>query len=806
MVAPPPVFVPAFVARIGPVPALAGWVLGIAMQLQQTALWALETYLFMACLACSLWWLGWRPALRHGARVALVLLAAAALGFSLTGLRSAAFAQQALDPQWEGRDVQVQGVVVQMPQPQAQAWRFRLQVESAQWQGQEIALPARLDVGWYGGSFGRGDARPALPTVRAGERWRMTLRLKAPHGQHNPHGFDYELWMWERGVQASAYVREGARVAAPLRLAQTWQAPVAQARQWVRERIQSRVEAPAQAALVAALVVGEQNAIEQADWEVFRATGVAHLVAISGLHVTMFAWLAMALIGRGWRGNASLCLWVPAPHAALAGGVLLATAYAVFSGWGLPAQRTCVMLASVACLHWWGVRWPWPQRWLLACAVVLAWDPWAWLQAGFWLSFVAVAVLFSSDSDARRQAGWRGLTQRLLAALREQWIVTLALAPLTLLLFGQVSLIGLLANLLAIPWITWLVTPLAMLGVLWAPLWDLAAAAIGLWLDGLRWLATLPWATLVRPTPPVWLAAAGMLGVALLVLRLPWHMRGLGVPLLLLLFLWQPARPATGHFELLAADVGQGNAVLVRTARHALLYDTGPTYGPQSDAGQRVLVPLLQALQVPLDRVVLSHRDADHAGGAAAVLAMQPQADLLSSIEDTHVLQTQRPARRCVAGQHWEWDGVVFDILHPQPTDYARRGSPNALSCVLRVRAAAGATALLVADIEAAQEAALLAGGADLRADWLLVPHHGSKTSSSADFLDAVQPHMAMVQAGYRNRYGHPVPLVLQRYAERNILVQDSPHCGAMTWQSAQPRDYVCTRMERRRYWHHRIP
>jgi competence protein ComEC len=789
--------------RIGPFPVLAGWVLGTALQLQQPLLWGFLVYVSTGLAAVGLACWGRCSRLRHRVPVLMVLLGVAGLAFALTGLRGLLFAQSSLDPQWEGRDVQVQGVVSQLPQQQASGWRFRLQVESAQLDGQAIQIPQRLDVGWYAGT--RPDL-PMMPTVRAGERWRMTLRLKAPHGNHNPHGFDYELWLWEQGVQASAYVRDGARAVAPLRLAQTWHAPVAQARQWVRERIRARVVVPEQAALVAALVVGEQSAIAKADWEVFRTTGVAHLVAISGLHVTMFAWLAAAVVGRLWRCSARLCQCVPAPNAALIGGLLLATAYALFSGWGLPAQRTCVMLATVSCLRLCGVHWPWPQRWLLACAVVLAWDPWAWLQAGFWLSFVAVAVLFSTDAGQRYGAGWRGAAQRALAMLREQWIVTLALAPLTLLLFGQVSLVGLLANLAAIPWITWLVTPLAMLGVLWAPLWDFAAAAIVVWMEGLRWLATLPWATLARPAPPLWLAAAGLLGVALLVLRLPWHLRGLGAALLLPLFLWQVPQPAEGHFELLAADVGQGNAVLVRTARHALLYDTGPTYGPSTDAGQRVLVPLLQALQVSLDRVLLSHRDADHAGGAAAVLAMQPQAHWSSSIEDSHPLQAQRPIQRCEVGQSWVWDGVAFEILHPSVGDYARKLTPNALSCVLRIRAAGGQTALLVGDIEKAQEAALVASGVDLRADWLLVPHHGSKTSSSGEFLDAVQPHLAMVQSGYKNRYGHPVSQVLQRYYERNILVQYSPRCGAMIWQSGQPLGYLCTRLERGRYWQHRVP
>ena len=391
--------------------------------------------------------------------------------------------------------------------------------------------------------------------------------------------------------------------------------------------------------------------------------------------------------------------------------------------------------------------------------------------------------------------------------LREQWVITVALAPLTLLLFGQVSVVGLVANALAIPWVTLVVTPLAMLGVLVPALWDVAASAAGLLLVWLQWLASFSWGQWSTALPPLWAGVAGVLGGVVLVAPLPWSMRALGVPLVLPVLLWSPPLPPPGQFELLAADVGQGNAVLVRTAHHALLYDAGPRYSLESDAGHRVLVPLLQALNTRLDMLVLSHRDADHVGGAAAVLAMQPQASLLSSIEASHPLQALRSAQRCEAGQRWVWDGVQFEVLHPQAADYETAAKPNAMSCVLRISNGVR-TALLVGDIERAQEARLVAQSeADLlRSDVLLVPHHGSKTSSSAEFLDAVHPRWALVQSGYRNRFGHPRAEVLERYQERGIGVINSPRCGAMTWKSWQTVDVACTRQLALRYWHHRVP
>ena len=795
-------------------PGLAAWLLGTALQLQQARLFDGLIYALLLLFGIACMRKAWaQNATTHG-RVLWVSVAMALLAFGVTGLRASVFLTHALDPALEGRDVAVVGVISSMPQRNETGLRFRFEVESAQAQGQVLTLPDKLDLSWYAGVFRAPAqdgtmsqaaelARPPAP-LQAGERWQFTVRLKAPHGARNPHGFDYELWLWLQGVQATGYVRASPKDPAPQRLVQTGWHPVERVRQAVRDQIFEQVEDRSVAGLIAALVVGDQQAIERVDWDVFRATGVAHLMAISGLHITMFAWLAALLVGWLWRRSRRLCLALPAPTAALLGGVLLATAYALFSGWGVPSQRTVLMLATVAVLRLTGKRWPWPATWLLACAVVVAVDPWALLQAGFWLSFVAVGILFATGSDSTGTHG-TGARGRLVSMFRQQWVITLALTPLTLLLFGQVSVVGLAANALAIPWVTLVVTPLAMLGVAVPALWDVTAWAMALLTGYLQWLAALPFATVSIAQAPLWAGAVGLLGGALLTMPMPWTLRSLGLPLILPVLLWQAPRPPTGQFDVLAADIGQGNAVLVRTAHHALLYDAGPRFSLESDAGHRVLVPLLRAQGTNLDMLLLSHRDSDHAGGALAVLTMQPEARLVSSIGVSHELQAVRPVTRCEAGQRWQWDGVEFEVLHPTAADYERAGAPNSLSCTLRISNGAQ-TVLLVGDIEQAQEARLVAQGTPLKADVLLVPHHGSKTSSSAVFLDAVKPRFALVQSGYRNRFGHPAPSVLVRYAERQIEVLDSPHCGAMHWQSAQPMAVKCERQASLRYWHHRVP
>jgi len=802
-------------------PALLGVLAGSALQLLQPALWSFQIYMLFVLLALVAYGFAaifFRNFPRSAALVGF--LAMTLLVFGTTGLRAKVFVQSALTPVLEGQDIAVSGVVAGLPQSFEGGLRFRFEQDAARLAGQPVQLPQQLELAWYTGLFGQGDGasdpagelQRSPAKLQAGERWQFTVRLKAPHGGINPYGFDYELRQWEQGVQATGYVRAGPKDPTPRRLAQTWRHPVDGLRQQVRTAIFASVPDSRAAGVLAALVTGDQGAIERADWDVFRATGVAHLMSISGLHITMFAWLAAALLGGLWRRSQRLCLWWSAPSAALVGGVMLAAVYALFSGWGVPAQRTVLMLATVTALRLMGLRWPWPQVWLLACSVVVALDPWALLQAGFWLSFVAVGVLFASDSGADRPIDKRA-RGRFVSMLREQWVITLALTPLSLLLFGQVSLVGLLANSVAIPVVTLLVTPLAMLGVVVPGLWPSAAWVINLLGEVLRWLASWPWAVFWVAQAPWWAGAAAVLGGALLAMRLPWSLRLAALPLVLPVLLWQAPKPLEGQFDLLAADIGQGSAVLVRTHQHALQYDAGPRFSSESDAGQRVLVPLLRALGVRLDTLMLSHRDSDHTGGAQAVVTMQPQAQLISSMAGEDGLLTQRPAMRCLAGQHWHWDGVDFEVLHPQVGDYGQLKKTNAMSCVLRI-SNGQRTALLVGDIEQPQEAQLvqaLASGAPgdmspLRADVLLVPHHGSKSSSSASFLEAVQPRMALVQAGYRNRFGHPATPVLVRYKEHGVMLVDTPHCGAMTWQSWSPELLRCQREFDRRYWHHQVP
>ncbi len=803
------------------VSGLLGWVLGIGLQLQQPELWSTVAYASLCAgglvAAVLLWALG-RPcswahgggALGHWALALCIFGCAAALGAGQAGWRANQMAAKSLNPELQGMDLDLTGRIVGLPSRGAEHWRFEMSVEAAEKAGRPVDLPQRLQLSWY-----QRDTPPsslAENGPRAGERWRLRVRLRSPHGNANPNGFDRERWLWENGIGATGYVRTGARDPAPQRLAQApWR--LARLRQDVSDQIRQRVSDPRSAGVLAALVVGEQSAIERADWMLFRDTGVAHLMSISGLHVTMFAWLAVRLVGAFWRRmamwRAALVLAVPVPWAAGLGGVALATAYAAFSGWGIPSQRTVLMLALVVLLRLLGRQWPWPVVWLAAMALVLWLDPFALLQAGFWLSFVAVGILFASDPGQRqavsasrpvhagskvRQAGGAGVR-----LLREQAVMTLALAPLSLLLFGQFSVVGLVANLLAIPWVTLGVTPLAMLGAVVPGLWELAALGVRGLTAVLAWLAQWPWAVVYRPVPPLLLALGAVVGGVLLVMPWPWAVRLAGLVLCGPALLWQPDRPAAGSFEVHAIDVGQGSALLVRTATHSMLYDTGPRYGPDSDAGQRLVVPLLRAWGEQPDMVVVSHIDSDHAGGMQAVRTAWPAARWLSSFDD-------QAARRCLAGQRWQWDGVDFEILHPSAEHYDPEGkgrlSSNAMSCVLRISNGQHA-AWLGGDLDARHETRLALLRPAERATLLVAPHHGSQTSSSPVLLNTLQPRWVLVQSGYRNRFQHPSEVVLERYRARGIRWAESPVCGMAVWRSEEPDQVACHREQVLRFWHH---
>lgn len=785
--------------------ALAGFALGTALLQLQTTLPGESATVGLAAAGIALLLGATRvpPALlRAGVSTAGALL----LGFAWAALCANGRLADALPDASEGRDLLLSGTIASLPQPFDRGVRFEFAVDDSAL----AKVPRHIQITWYS-SYAGAPEQP-IPVVHAGERWKLTARLRKPHGNANPHGFDYEAWLLERGIRATGYVRIGRDNAAPVRVDEfTWslQSVVDRMREHIRARLQAALGDAPYGGVIVALAIGDQRAIDSDDWQIFTRTGVSHLMSISGLHVTMVAslagWLVFALWRQSVRYTPRLLLMLPAPQAAALAGFLAALAYCLLAGFQVPAQRTLYMLGVAAWAIWRGWFGSATRVLVIALALVALLDPWASLSPGFWLSFGAVALLLYTGQAAGLRAHW------LRTALIAQAAITVGLLPLTLVLFQQVSLVGPLANAVAIPLVSLVITPVALLAAILPidALAHLAHALQQLLMVYLEWLGGLHWAVWQHAAPPWPLAALAAVGALWMFVPWWWSWRALGAVWMLPLFLYVPPPPLPGEVQVTVLDVGQGLAVVARTREHALLFDTGPAYAPEADGGNRVVLPFLRGEGVErLDGMVVSHDDSDHSGGALSVLQAVPVNWLASPLPAQHAIAQTAGARhrRCIAGQAWEWDGVRFEFLHPGEADYAHQAElpDNAQSCVLRI-SAQGHAVLLPADIERDVEARLAARPGQLRSEVLVAPHHGSQTSSSPRFIAAVAPSTVVFPVGYRNRFRHPAQEVVERYRESGAQLLRTDSGGAVTLTvgaaGVQARLY---RAAHPRYWYGR--
>lgn len=726
-------------------------------------------------------------------RLTFRLLACCMVGFLWALLHAHLWQSQRLPAAFAGRDLIIDGYIASIPDTFPDTTRFEFDVITVS-EPVQATIPKRLRLSWR---------QTENEKLQAGDHWQLTVRLKQPRGFYNPGSFDFEAWLVQRQIGAMGYVRpEGANK----HLASAWwHYPVQRLRQAILDRINTTLVDQSFRNVIGALVLGVQTELSEEQWRVFRVTGTAHLIAISGLHISLIAGLVFFLCRRTWARSFRLTSWCAAPRAAAVMAILAAGFYCALAGFSIPTQRSLVMIVVVfgfiALL-----RESRPSYTLaIALLAVLLWDPFAVLTIGFWLSYGAVAIiLFMLTGRRSPQALWW-------QSIKLQVTISIGLIPLLIAMFEQVPVLSPLANLLAVPLVTYVIVPLALIGTcllfVWSQLgeWLLLACQYLLsalwWL--LEWLANLPIASITIPYVS-WLALSLAL-LSLLLLGLPRGLPARWLGLLGLLPLLFPVlpRPAWGeaHFTLL--DVGQGLSAVVETQQHVLVFDTGPRFSDRFDTGKAVLVPYLQHRGWrAVDTLIISHGDNDHIGGAASLAEQLPVQQILTSVPEKIAWAT---TTTCQTGQHWEWEGVQFSMLHPTAHNSRKGRAGNNHSCVLRIRLGEQHV-LLTGDIEASAERQLLANAPQqLAADILVVPHHGSKTSSTLAFIQQVQPHYALFPIGQANRYGFPHPTVAQRYQDAGITVLDTAQAGAIEFKLqpssplAAPRQY---RSEMMRYWH----
>ncbi len=716
-------------------------------------------------------------------------LLAAVFGFSWALLHAHMLMDMGIAHDLQGEDLYVEGVVVSVPERTIGRTRFELQVEKMDLGGEAQPSPGRIRLGWY----------KDAPEIRAGQRWGLVVRLRQPHGLANPGGFDYVGWLFQRGVRASGYVRESER--------NRWLGegdglvPIQRWRQEIRDRINAMSDDHAGAALLNGLVVGDRSGITKEQWRLFASTGTSHLIAISGLHIGIVFGLMFFIVRWVWGLSSTMMMRLPAQQAAAIFGLLAATIYAAMAGFAIPTQRALIMLL-VFVAGYLLRRPPSPSRALAAALLlVVLWDPLAVLSIGFWLSFAAVAAIFIGISGRVGRIGWMQQWGRV------QWMIALGLAPLLLAAGLQVSLLAPMINLVAVPLFSFFVVPLCLLTTIFIYLYEplgsqmliLVTWVLTQGVACLDYLSGIHFVVWTAPELPNWVWPPALIGGLMLLSPRGVPARWMGLIFLAPMVIIRPTAPEYGAANLTVLDVGQGLALALRTQRHTMLYDLGPRFSDDFDTGSAVVLPYLRSLGIGrVDKLLLSNGDMDHAGGLSGVLG-QIEIDSIMSGEP---LRLDVAAGLCHAGEAWSWDGVDFRVLHPS-ADGSWRG--NNASCVLQIEVA-GRSLLIPGDIDKSVEQRLIEQDPDrLRSDLVIVPHHGSRSSSSSGFIRAVSPGYALVSSGFRNRYGFPAAEVVKRWRSAGAKLLNTAELGAIELEIAADGVIsvpVYHRLRRMRYWH----
>ncbi len=696
------------------------------------------------------------------------------LGFLWALLRAHWVLDVSLPADLQGKDLLVTGVIASIPLEDKRKQRFEFNIETIEFNKQKIASIGKVRISWY---RKRGHWSNKNSKIKAGQRWQFWLRLKQPHGFMNPGGFDYEGWLYQKKIRATGYVRINAKKKQFAKKLDDEAGGYRMLilRQNLYDTLTEITSKNKYAGILIALAMGERTGISQEQWYVFRATGTSHLVAISGLHIGLLAGFIFLIVRRLWPYCGSAALKLASPRVAALSALFIAAFYAALSGFAVPAQRALIMISivmlSIFKLH----KVQSSQVLSLALLSVLLLDPVAVLSAGFWLSFAAVAIIsIAASGRLNIDINWK-MWGRL------QWRISLALIPLLIFLFQQASIVSPLANLIAIPLVSFLVVPLTLLATFMASFSPYLATILFSFADTilnalwwfLSYLADTPVSQWYGVKPDLLSLSLASLGFILLLTPKGWPAKYLGLFLLIPLIWPNTHLPEKGEAKITLLDVGQGLAAVVQTNKHTLVFDTGPKFSRSFDTGAAVVIPFIRQKGIKkLDMLILSHKDNDHRGGLESIQKELEIVSLLSSYDE-------KDSEACRAGHNWLWDGVLFEILNPDESlSYKKR---NNASCVLRI-SAGKESLLLSADIEKRAEKQLVEQRYEqLKSTYLVAPHHGSKTSSSRAFLEAVDPEYIFIPVGFKNRYRMPHATVLARYKERHIPILKTQNSGAIS-------------------------
>ena len=681
-------------------------------------------------------------------------------------------------PELQGKDLLVTGVVSSLPESGSGRIRFIFDIDSLTSNNKKVEnFPKRIRLSWYG---------KKAKQLRAGERWQLLVRLKRPHGLLNPGGFDYEKWLFERNIRATGYVKNANENIITQASTFSWLT--------VREKIKNELVLAAGESsykgIYLALALGDKSEISQYQWDVFYKTGTSHLMAISGLHIGLIAglfyWITLVTAKR----VSLLSVYLPAYKLAAIVAILAAFFYAMLAGFAIPTQRALIMISIAMLLLLFNRRMHATIVLKYALLFVLLIDPLSVLSVGFWLSFLAVAaILYGMQGRLFNNSLWWKFG-------RVQWVVSLGLIVPLVLFFYSFSVVSPVVNIVAVPWVSLLVVPLVLIGTFFLPfpivaekLFELVDVFFSILWRFMDYFSSHSFALFDTAPIPVWGLICAAIGSVLILSPKRFPAKWLGGVLILPVFFVSGPQVADAEFKFSLLDVGQGLSAVVQTKHHSLVYDTGDAYRSGFNMGDAVILPFLKHENIrTVDSLILSHGDKDHVGGFEA---LNKQIKINTVLTSVYQENPARKTRRCQTGQKWEWDGVSFEILNPNDNyrqslsnvSYREKlSTENNMSCVLKVSTGKHSI-LLTGDIEKEAENYLVEKhDIQLKSNLLVAPHHGSKTSSTAMFIEKVDPDIVLFPQGYRNRFNHPSSKIVNRYKEKNIATYRTSNMGGMSF------------------------